>query len=268
MKKIITLLFLFVSVYTLSFGQSSSFEKTILANTTTRVELTDLSNQSLKVGSIYRVKLSILTTSTPTGAEYLVWYSLPDSLWKLRLVSANGNISNHPLLEVSDNVVRVFTNHAVMYSIKVFAEVFTSGNGAAIPAVYGSSFQWQRFVNNLYYMDGYVGIGTTTPKEALSVNGNIRAKEIKVETTNWPDYVFEEDYKLPSLTETEQFIKENKHLPEVPKASEVEENGVSLGEMNKILLQKIEELTLHLIEKDKRLEKVEQKLVELESKSK
>jgi hypothetical protein len=66
--------------------------------------------------------------------------------------------------------------------------------------------------------------------------------------TNWPDYVFEPEYKLPSLLELEQYIKANKHLPEVPSAEQVKENGLSVGEMNAILLMKVEELTLHLIE--------------------
>ena len=102
---------------------------------------------------------------------------------------------------------------------------------------------------------GNVGIGTATPKEKLSVNGKIRAKEIKVELANWPDYVFEEGYQKLSLTEIEQFIKQNKHLPGVPIAKQVEQEGVELGEMNKVLLKKIEELTLLLIEKDKELKK-------------
>jgi|GEM_PF-751531 len=98
---------------------------------------------------------------------------------------------------------------------------------------------------------GYVGIGTSTPKEALSVNGNIRSKEVKIETANWPDYVFKKDYHLLSLSEIEQYIKEHQHLPEMPSAAEVEKNGLNLGETNKLLTKKVEELTLYLIEKDK-----------------
>ncbi|MGJ1458000.1 MULTISPECIES: tail fiber protein [Sphingobacterium] len=97
------------------------------------------------------------------------------------------------------------------------------------------------------YFAGNIGIGTRVPTEKLEVNGKIRAKEIKVEVNNWPDYVFEEDYLLPSLTDTKEFIKLNKHLPGVPKAHIVADQGLAIGEMNKILLQKIEELTLHVI---------------------
>ncbi|PYF76652.1 hypothetical protein [Pedobacter nutrimenti] len=100
--------------------------------------------------------------------------------------------------------------------------------------------------------NGNVGIGTTSPKEKLSVNGKIRAQEIKVETAGWPDYVFEESYKLPVLAETEKHIKEKGHLPGIPSAAEVKANGVELGEMSAKLLQKIEELTLYIIQQNKR----------------
>jgi hypothetical protein len=108
--------------------------------------------------------------------------------------------------------------------------------------------------------DGNVGIGTTAPKEKLSVNGKIRAHEIKVETSGWPDYVFAKDYHLPSLQETEQHIKDKGHLPGIPSAEEVKTNGVDLGEMNAKLLKKIEELTLYLIEIKKENETINQKL--------
>ncbi len=99
--------------------------------------------------------------------------------------------------------------------------------------------------------DGKVGIGTTSPTNKLEVNGKIRSKEVIVEATGWPDYVFTDDYDLPTLAEIEVFIKANKHLPGVPSAKQVEENGLTLGEMNALLLKKIEELTLHTIEQEK-----------------
>jgi hypothetical protein len=101
---------------------------------------------------------------------------------------------------------------------------------------------------------GNVGIGTTTPAERLSVNGTIRSKEIKVEVANWPDYVFDETYKRMLPGELERYLKQNKHLPDMPPAQEVEKNGLNLGEMNGKLLKKIEELTLYLIEQDKKID--------------
>lgn len=113
----------------------------------------------------------------------------------------------------------------------------------------GYSPNWESWKKLLVQdANGNVGIGTASPTETSSVNGKIRAKEIKVETANWPDYVFEESYQLPDLKETEHFIKTNKHLPGIPSAKEIEECGVSLGEMNAKLLKKVEELTLYLID--------------------
>jgi hypothetical protein len=98
--------------------------------------------------------------------------------------------------------------------------------------------------------NGNVGIGTTTPGSfKLAVEGKIWAKEVQVALTNpGPDYVFEPTYHLKPLSEIETYIKENKHLPEVPSAKEMEVNGVQLGEMNMLLLKKVEELTLYVIE--------------------
>lgn len=101
---------------------------------------------------------------------------------------------------------------------------------------------------------GNVGIGTVSPDSKLAVNGTIHTKEVKVDLTGWSDFVFEKDYDLPTLSELERFILKNKHLPEIPSEVEVMANGILLGEMNAKLLQKIEELTLYLIEQDKKIE--------------
>lgn len=98
---------------------------------------------------------------------------------------------------------------------------------------------------------GNIGIGTNDPGVwKLAVNGKIRAKEIKVET-NWSDFVFEEDYNLPTLEEVENHIIEKGHLQDIPSAKEVDENGILLGEMDAKLLQKIEELMLYTIDQQK-----------------
>lgn len=104
---------------------------------------------------------------------------------------------------------------------------------------------------------GNVGIGTTNPTQKLSVNGTIRAKEVVVETSGWSDYVFADNYVLQPLSEVETQIKQNKHLPGIPSAQQVAESGVGLGEMQAKLLAKIEELTLHQIEQDKRIRALE-----------
>jgi uncharacterized protein involved in high-affinity Fe2+ transport len=97
--------------------------------------------------------------------------------------------------------------------------------------------------------DGNVGIGTTAPDAKLAVKGQIHAQEVKIDLNGAvaPDYVFEPTYDLKPLSEIETYIKANKHLPEVPSAKEMEANGVQLGEMNMLLLKKVEELTLYVI---------------------
>lgn len=110
-------------------------------------------------------------------------------------------------------------------------------------------------------VDSKIGIGTDkfidvldiNKEYKLSVKGRIRAEEVKVYNT-WADYVFTKEYRLKPLSEVETFIKENNHLPNVPSAKEVTEKGLELGEMAKIQQEKIEELTLYLIQQNKMIE--------------
>lgn len=141
---------------------------------------------------------------------------------------------------------------------------------------------------------GYVGVGTSTPTEKLDIDGNLRvngearilypayfdeninvkgiikASEVLIlnptEFWPWPDYVFSQDYKLRSLAEVESYIKQNNSLPEMPNKDEVKENGVKLNEMQALLLKKIEEMTLYMIELKKENEALKQKMDELEKK--
>nr|WP_319571005.1 hypothetical protein [uncultured Draconibacterium sp.] len=114
----------------------------------------------------------------------------------------------------------------------------------------------------LIQSSGNVGIGTADPKNRLSVNGTIWAKEVKVTLADAADWVFDDDYELKSLDEVENFINDNKHLPDVPSAEEFREKDMNLAEMNNVLLQKVEELTLYLIKQNK-LSKTQQEKIEL-----
>ncbi len=119
------------------------------------------------------------------------------------------------------------------------------------------------YSGDAYFVNGVVGIGTTNVGDRsalLSVKGKIRAQEIRVETNNWPDYVFAPGYKLPPLPALETYVNTHRHLPGVPSAQEVTRNGVLLGDMNARLLEKIEELTLQLIALEKRTRQQERKL--------
>lgn len=111
---------------------------------------------------------------------------------------------------------------------------------------------------------GNVGVGTTSPQYPLSVNGTIQAKEVLV-NTGWADYVFQPDYRVRTLAEVSAFIKANHHLPGIPSEAEVEEKGVSLGEMQARLLAKIEELTLQLIQLDEKNRELEKRVAQIHS---
>ena len=109
---------------------------------------------------------------------------------------------------------------------------------------------------------GNVGIGTLTVTYPLTVNGTIRSKKVIVDT-GWSDFVFEDDYSLMPLQSLAKFIEKNNHLPEMPTAKEVEANGISLGDMDAKLLQKIEELTLYTIEQQKMIDELQKEVKRL-----
>jgi hypothetical protein len=94
---------------------------------------------------------------------------------------------------------------------------------------------------------GSVGIGTTSPVHSLQVAGTIGAEEVIVSSTG-ADYVFDDGYKLAPLNDVAAYIAANHHLPDIPSAEEMKENGASVSEMQSKMLAKIEELTLHMIE--------------------
>jgi hypothetical protein len=107
--------------------------------------------------------------------------------------------------------------------------------------------------------NGNVGIGVASPVYKLEVCGTIRAKEVRVET-GWCDYVFDKNYKLKSLDEVEKYINDNKHLPGIAPASEVEKDGLKVAEMNKAMMEKIEELTLYVIQLSKENKKLQSEI--------
>ncbi|HTB99316.1 MAG TPA: Ig domain-containing protein [Ferruginibacter sp.] len=191
---------------------------------------TAVSNQFALSDSIHTIKAKGL----PTGSGYV-----------LTDVAGNGNLSLQPI-----------AGGTTAWSL--------SGNTPIPGSSYiGSSSNVSlRFrTNNLERMTidsiGRVGIGTTNIVDTsynLYVEKGISTRKVKVNIASWSDYVFDADYKLSSLTDVENYIKQNKHLPDVPSANDVEKNGIDLGTNQKILLQKIEELTLYIIDQNKKIE--------------
>ncbi|OXB15780.1 hypothetical protein [Flavobacterium reichenbachii] len=121
--------------------------------------------------------------------------------------------------------------------------------------------------NRFTIMDnGNVGIGAVNPQNKLDVNGIIHSKEVKVDMSGWSDFVFKKEYNLPTLEDVEKYITEKGHLENIPNEEEVLKNGINLGEMNAKLLQKIEELTLYVIEIKKENSKMKIKQKQLDKK--
>jgi hypothetical protein len=124
-------------------------------------------------------------------------------------------------------------------------------------------------VNGNIFSSGKIAIGTTDMTKistySLAVNGDALFNKVKVKLyASWPDYVFHKNYNLLPLSEVEKFIQENNHLPEIPSASEVEKEGLDIGDNQALLLKKIEELTLYVIEQNKKIEDQGKRIENLE----
>ncbi len=176
---------------------------------------------------------------------------------EIRSYSQSGNAYNDGLLRLSAGAG---TTPAIMSYIDISSYSTIPDMDQNI--VFGTAGEEKMRIHK----NGNIGIGTANPTDMLTVAGKIGAREIKVSASAGADFVFEPDYKLPDLNELEKFVKTNKHLPEIATAKEMVENGVNVGELNIKLLQKVEELTLYLIEKEKQLQNQENKVNELRSK--
>ena len=135
-----------------------------------------------------------------------------------------------------------------------------SGNQSATD--YGAIAGYQNVIT--VKQNGNVGIGTTNPIYKLAVNGSIRSKEVRVES-GWSDFVFEKNYKLPSLIYVEKYINAHKHLPGILPAHNIKQNGLAIGEAQTKMMQKLEELTLYMIEANKKIEELTKRIHHLEA---
>jgi hypothetical protein len=183
---------------------------------------------------------------TATGLYLNVGSTIQSSYSDLRLSSDTGNAQIW-------KAGSAYTNYGGAHSLNIY-------NSENYPIAFFQGSSERMRINN----GGNVGIGTTTPDYKLDVYGTIRALEVKV-ATGWSDFVFDDGYSLPSLSQVESYVKENKHLPEIPSAKEIQDNGLSMAEMMAKQMQKIEELTLYVIEQNKKIEKLENMLTALEN---
>lgn len=190
--------------------------------------------------------------------------------------SPNDKLSINGNLRMNNNAVYLSgdVNHGLGY-YNVFT---TTGNYANKtidgPVLFGWSGGALGTINSgvknialSWNVNGNVGIGTSNPGNyKLAVEGILGARALKITVASWADFVFDNDYILKPLKEVEAYIKENKHLPEVPTALEIEKDGLDVAKIQAKQMQKIEELTLYLIELNKKIEKLENENTILENK--
>jgi len=138
-------------------------------------------------------------------------------------------------------------------------EILARNNGAAAPL-------YLNYQSGAVVYTTSLSVNTTTPAVgySVSVNGKIICEELVVQNSvDWPDYVFADEYKLMPLEKLEASIDKNKHLPGIPSAQKIGEDGIPLGQIQKQMMEKIEELTLYLLQQNKRLEAQEKELANL-----
>lgn len=186
----------------------------------------------------------------------------------VKMISSYGYLT---MGSMDANYVRLNTDKSAFYFNKpLFLQSSIKTTGRAFIFYTNTNTQC------LTMLDNRVGIGTINPRYSLDVKGSIgaktitvdsilRAEEIIVETTG-ADFVFAEDYCLRPLSEVKEFIKENKHLPEIQSAQEMQEDGVSVSVIQTQLLQKIEELTLYIIQQEEKIQQQEMRIKLLETK--
>ena len=288
MKKILlSALMAFIGTTSL-FAQSNTFPSSgyVGIGTSTPTERLEVQNGNIKWGS------SILTADQggsfqikadgPTRTPYMQFANTYNGLdLRFQVNNERRNLVFHGgLLESREGFIFTTSDSGSEYNIKMTP--YDQGNGVTglnMLSKHGNSNEW---ITSLYIRssidntNGYIGIGTTNPDEKLTVKGKIHAEEIIVDLAVPADYVFQKyftgksdlkaDYEFPKLEEIEKFVKENNHLPGVPSAKEIQENGLKVGEMNNLLLQKIEELTLLLIEQNKKMTQQDVRINELEAK--
>lgn len=202
-----------------------------------------------------------ITRSAGTSTEYLRMVLTEDG--KLGVGTTSPSSQLHVVgsggaqldFQVNGRIKTGDSNHLGGIVVNTEESMFMGQSSSTSMGLYNGG--WRLTVDN----SGKVGIGTTTPDQMLTVNGTVHSTRVKVEATvPGPDYVFDKEYDLRSLDDLKTYIDENQHLPEVPSAKEMEKNGIDVGEMNLLLLKKVEELTLHLIEQQKRIKSLEEKI--------
>ncbi len=159
---------------------------------------------------------------------------------------------------------------STFYSIEMSPGcTWAPSNSIATGTPGGYNVPFENFVNNDSFLTGHLGVNINAMPNGyqFAVNGNAIATSMTVKLyANWPDYVFKPDYQLPSLADTKSYIDQNHHLPEIPSEVEIIKNGLNLGEMNRLLLKKMEEMTLYMIEAKEEINELKKQVKDLKKK--
>ncbi|WP_264536597.1 tail fiber protein [Flavobacterium sp. N1736] len=258
------------------------------------IEFLKVAPISASASGYYQISISYTRNSIASGATHLASISHANpAIWR-----ETGRINNNPYVGTMLNftvdcnteyanprfrIRAINTFGTTTSSLTVYIKVTSininstytasniTGNDLTVSRFLPMTSDWDLYVGDVFtangaslaikaIQNGNVGIGTAIPDEKLTVKGKIHTQEVRVDMLGplVPDYVFTEDYKLKTLQEVEEFIKQNKHLPEIPSAQEIEKNGLMLAEMNMSLLKKMEEMTLYMIEQNKKINELEQ----------
>jgi hypothetical protein len=274
-------------------GTSDATDLRIKTNATDRIFIQN-STGNVGIGnSLPTKKLEVEGNASVIGALYIKYANLT------QYPNGNGWINFHHSQQDLNGIYFAGISYA-----NLTGNIHTSSNTGNIQS-YGTNFQvlrkvWNTTTNQYDYTSnfivdqtGNVGIGSTTPTHKLDVNGNIFTNsKILVGSTlakagnfsmavngdaifnrvvvklygSWPDYVFDKSYSLTPIEEVEEFISTNKHLKGLQPSSEIEKKGVDIGETQKVLTEKVEELTLYLIEQNKLIKQLQKEIDAIKNK--
>jgi hypothetical protein len=222
----------------------------------------------LDVAGKIGVSNGIIMTGVPTNLSDVNYLQGTNSSTTIGLLAGTGvfSASSGPNMGARGNTYTAIPGQRGIVFLSAGAVSGATGTEGSILFFTSPGTGNEGEVRMIVDRNGHVGIGTTNTHDAaykLFVATGIRTRKVKVDQATWPDYVFDACYRLRPLSEVAQYIQQHKHLPDVPSAAEIQERGLDLGDTQATLLKKMEELTLYLLEQNKKLEEQQKEIDDL-----